>query len=73
MKRWGGRPPTGEEVSQMRDQFSVEVAGALTPELEGAAHSRAHDSRTARPDGKKEERGEKPSGKSNSPSGPRRP
>lgn len=57
----------------MRDQFSVEVAGALTPELEGAAHSRAHDSRTARPDDKKEERGEKPSGKSNSPSGPRRP
>lgn len=64
------------EVSIMReyqDRFRAELAGALTPELTGAAHSRAHGHRTDRPAQTKRNRGERPSEKTDSHSGPRRP
>ena len=56
-----------------QDRFRVELAGALTPELEGAAHSRAHGRRSPPMEGTKQNRGEGPSEKTDSPSGPRRP
>lgn len=56
-----------------QDRFRVELAGALTPELEGAAHSRAHGRRSPPMEGTKRNRGEEPSEKTDSPSGPRRP
>ena len=60
-------------MREYQDRFRVELAGALTPELEGAAHSRAHGHRADRPDQAKGNRGERVSEKSDSPSGHRRP
>lgn len=60
-------------MRKYEDRFRAEFAGALTPELEGAAHSRTHGHRAAHPAQTKQNRGERPSGKTDSPSGPRRP
>lgn len=60
-------------MREYQDRFRVELAGALTPELEGAAHSRAHGHRADRPAQTKQNRGEGPSEKTDSPSGHRRP
>ena len=65
--------PGGEHMREYQDRFRVELAGALTPELAGAAHSRAHGHRTDRPAQTKRNRGEKPSEKSDSHSEPRQP
>ena len=51
----------------------VEFAGALAPELEGAPHSRAHRQRSRPPARTKEERGDQPSARRDSPQGPSRP
>lgn len=56
-----------------QDRFRVELAGALTPELEGASHSRAHGRRSPPAAQSKGNRGERQSEKTDSPSGPRQP
>lgn len=60
-------------MRERRRRYDAEIAGALTPELEGAAHSRAHDRRLPQPENTAKDRGEPPSAKTDSPSGPRRP
>lgn len=54
-------------------RFDAEIAGALTPELEGAAHSRAHPRRLSRPASMNENRGELSSATTDSPSAPKQP
>lgn len=54
-------------------RYDAEIAGALTPELEGAAHSQAHARRLPQPENTVKKRGEIPSVKTDLPSGPKRP
>lgn len=56
-----------------QDRFRVELAGALTPELEGAAHSRAHGHRNPPMERSKWNRGERLSEKTDSPNGHKQP
>ena len=60
-------------MREYQDRFRAELAGALTPELEGASHSRAHGRRTSQPARAKQNRGEGSSEKTDSPSGRRLP
>lgn len=60
-------------MDDSKRRYDAEMAGALTPELEGAAHTRAHPLRMPRPQGKIDRRGDSPSAKTDSPSGPKRP
>ena len=56
-----------------RRRFDAEIAGALAPELEGAAHSRAHTRRIPPPQQTTKDGGDSPSAKTNLPSAPQRP
>lgn len=56
-----------------KEDYNAELAGALTPELEGAAHSRAHTRRLSAAGKTGKDRGETPSAKTDLPSGPKRP
>lgn len=60
-------------MRERKNRYDAEMAGALTPELEGAAHSRAHAQRLAQADNTGKDRGETPSAKTDLPSEPKRP
>lgn len=58
----------------MKNDYFSETAGALAPDLEGAAHSRAHPVRIKRADHTAMNRGDKPlASKANLPAPPKRP
>lgn len=60
-------------MDENKRRYDAEMAGALTPELEGAAHTKAHSGRMPRPEGQIDKRGDSPSAKTDSPNGPKRP
>lgn len=60
-------------LDENKRRFDAEAAGALTPDLEGAAHSKAHLRRLPLPTEQEKKRGEALSAKVNSQSGPKRP
>lgn len=61
-------------MREYQRRFDAEFSGALTPELEGASHSRPHSRRPreTQTDNLKD-RGETPSVKADLPSGPKQP
>lgn len=60
-------------MREYKRRYDAETAGALTPELEGASHSRAHARRIPQPHKTGKDRGETPSAKTDLPSGPKQP
>ncbi len=60
-------------MREQKHRYDAEFAGALTPELEGAPHSRAHARLSPPPAQQTKERGEPSSAKPDLPQGPSRP